>query len=375
MRKWKAIYGVFVLWLLTGCWDQHLLKDNSLVLGIGLDVAEGEKLLNTAVIRVIRSDSAAVGKPSATNVIYSTTGNTFRDTRAGIEKQLGGEYAPNKLRVLVLGEDLAKKDIYPILDILYRDPRNSLAAKLVITRGTAKDLLKINKSKEVFISQKLLDAINRSEKHTLIPIETIQSICPDLFDPGKDFALPYVMKKGTDSFEILGMALFHDKKFTGKILEGEDATTLLYLNGEDSDVSRFTLKVNPEEARHQNQFISTSTFLKDQTLKVKVDKQNKISAEITLKINITAVEYPLDQLSKKSAIKKLNKEISKQLTKKAEFVIQELQQANCDYFGIGRKVMAYHPNSWKAIDWVDTFPTIDIKAKIEAEITGTGIIK
>ncbi|WP_440602761.1 Ger(x)C family spore germination protein [Bacillus sp. GB_SG_008] len=375
MRKKTAICFVSILWLLTGCWDQHLLKDNSLVLGIGLDAAEGEKVVNTAVIRAPKAESGGTGKPSSTNVIYSAIGNTFRETRAGIEKQLGGEYAPNKLRVLVMGEDLAKKDIYPNLDILYRDPRNSLSAKLLIARGTAKELLSIKKSKEVFISQKLLEAVNRSEEHTLIPSETIQSICPDLFDPGKDFALPYIIKEGSDSFKILGMALFHDRVFTGKVLKGEDATTLLYLNGEEGDVARFTLKVNPEEARHQNQFISTSTFLKDHTLKVKVDKLHKISAEITLKINITAMEYPLDHFYKQTVIKKLNKEISKQLTQKAEFVIKELQQANCDYFGIGRKVMAYHPETWKEIDWTDTFPTIDINTKIETEITGTGIIK
>lgn len=233
----------------------------------------------------------------------------------------------------------------------------------------------MNKSKEVFINQKLLEAVNRAEEHTLIPIETIQSICPDLFDPGKDFALPYIIKEGSDSFKILGVALFHNRMFSGRILKDKDATILLYLNGEQGDVARFTLKVNPEEKRHQNQFISTNTFFKDHTLKVKVDKSHKISVGITLKVNITAIEYPPDHLFKQTVIKKLNKETSKQLTKKAEFVVKKLQQANCDYFGIGRKIMAYHPEIWKEIDWGDTFPNIDINTKIETEITGTGIIK
>lgn len=279
------------------------------------------------------------------------------------------------MRVLVIGEELAKKDLYPILDILFRDPRNSLGAKIVVAQGTAKELLNINKSKEVFISEKLLEAVLSSEELTLIPTETVQSICPDLFDPGKDFALPYVIKKDRSSFEINGMALFHDKKFTGKTLEEEDATILLLMNGEEGDVARFTLNVNPEEAIHQNKFISTSTYLKDYSLKVNVDQNKKISAEISLKLNITAIEYPKNKLSDKNEIKKLNKEISMQLTQKAKDVIKELQEVNCDYFGIGRKIMAYHPETWKAIDWADTFPTIDIKTKIEAEITGTGIIK
>lgn len=375
MRLKMIICYVLIICLLTGCWDQQLLKDNSLVLGLGVDAMEDEQILTTAVIRVLKSESGGTGRPASTNVLYSATGNTFRQTRARIEKQLGGDYAPNKLRVLVIGEDLAKQDIYPILDILYRDPRNSLGAKLVVAKGTAKELLNIKKSKEVFISEKLLKTVVNSEENTLIPIETIQSICPDLFDPGKDFALPYVVNKDSNSFEIIGLALFHEKKFTGKTLEDEDATILLLMNGEEGDVARFTLNVNPSEANHQNQFISTSAFLKDQSLKVKVDQNNKISTEITVKLRITAIEYPKNMLAKKSEIKRLNKEISKQLTQKAESVIKELQEANCDYFGIGRKVMAYHPKTWKKVDWEQTFPTIPIKTKVEVEITGTGIIK
>jgi spore germination protein KC len=375
MRKNSAICLVMMMLLLSGCWDQQLLKENNLVLGIGLDVTDDEQILNTAVIRVLNPESGGTGRPSSNNVIYGATGNTFRQTRAKIEKQLGGTYAPNKLRVLVLGEELAKKDIYPILDIMFRDPRNSLGAKIVVAQGTAKELLNINKSKEVFISEKLLEAVLSSEEHTLIPTETIQGICPDLFDPGKDFAIPYVIKKDPSTFEINGMALFHDKKFTGKILEEEDATILLLMNGEEGDVARFTLNVNPEEALHQNKFISTSAYLKDHSLKVKVDQNKQISVEITLKLNITAIEYPKNQLADQKEIKRLNKEITKELTKKAENVIKELQAVNCDYFGIGRKIMAYHPETWKSLDWADTFPTIDIKTNIKAEITGTGIIK
>lgn len=375
MRKKMAICLVMMMLFLSGCWDQQLLKENNLVLGIGLDVTDDEQILNTAVIRVLSPESGGSGRPPSTNVIYGATGNTFRQTRSKIEKQLGGSYAPNKLRVLVLGEELAKKDIYPILDIMFRDPRNSLGAKIVVAQGTAEELLNINKSKEVFISEKLLEAVLSSEEHTLIPTETIQGICPDLFDPGKDFAIPYVIKKDPSSFEINGIALFHDKKFTGQVLEGEDATILLLMNGEEGDVARFTLNVNPEEAIHQNKFISISTYLKEDSIKVKVDQNKKITAEITLKLDITAIEYPKNQLADKTEIKKINNEISKQLTQKAEHVIKELQDTNCDYFGIGRKIMAFHPELWKNINWADTFPTIAFKTKIEAEITGTGIIK
>ncbi|MBJ8025980.1 Ger(x)C family spore germination protein, partial [Bacillus cereus] len=97
MMKKMAICFVSTFWLLTGCWDQHLLKNANLVLGIGLDAAEEEKIETTALLRILKAESAGSGKSSSTNVIYSTIGNTFRESRTSIEKQLGGEYSPNKL--------------------------------------------------------------------------------------------------------------------------------------------------------------------------------------------------------------------------------------------------------------------------------------
>ncbi|HIW32022.1 MAG TPA: Ger(x)C family spore germination protein [Candidatus Paenibacillus intestinavium] len=368
-----AVYIVISSCLLTGCWDTHLLKDNNLVLGVGLDATDEGKILNTSVIRLLSLEGG--GKSASTNVIYNATGNTLREIRVDIEKQLGGEYAANKMQVLAIGEELAKEDIYPILDILYRDPRNSLGAKIVITKGTAKELLQIKKSKEVFISEKLTKAVKGAEENTLVPIETLQSICPNLFDPGKDFALPYVIRKDSDSFDIVGIALFHGEKYTGKVLEGQNATVLLYLNGEKGDVGRLVLKVNPEEEQHQDQYISVNTFLKSQSLKVNVDNDHKITVDINVKLNITVIEYPKDGMFSDGEIKKLNKIISDQLTENASMVIKELQLVNCDYFGIGRKIMAYHPKTWSLMDWEETFPTIAINAKIEAKITGNGILK
>ncbi|MEG0472159.1 MAG: Ger(x)C family spore germination protein [Solibacillus sp.] len=375
MKKAMLMLIVMNVWLLTGCWDVRLLKDNSLVVGVGLDIEDDDQILNTSVIRQIKQDSGGTGKPATANVIYSATGNTLRETRSYIEKQLGGKYASNKMQVLVLGEDLAGEDIVPIIDVFYRDPRNSLGAKLVVAEGDAKDLLNMKVSEDVFISEKIYKALIETEEQTLIPSVTIQSVCPDIFDPGADFALPYIKAKDADTFDVAGMALFHNKSFTGTVLEGEEGTILLYMNGEHGASSRLSFKVNPEEEQRQNQYLTTNTFLKDQKLKVQVDESHNVSVDIHVKLNVTVVEYPKDHLFDHNEVIRLNQEISKQLTEKAEKVVEQLQKANCDYFGIGRELIAYHPKTWKAIDWPNAFPTIKITPKVEVEITGTGILK
>lgn len=45
-----VLLGILSLSLLTGCWDQTLLKNVRLILGVGLDKAEGENVLLTVVL-------------------------------------------------------------------------------------------------------------------------------------------------------------------------------------------------------------------------------------------------------------------------------------------------------------------------------------
>ncbi|MFD2444398.1 Ger(x)C family spore germination protein [Bacillus sp. CGMCC 1.16607] len=370
---------IFVLsvsvFLLSGCWDQEQLKEARLAIGIGLDETENGELRQTTDIHVPKQDAAGTGRPAFTSVIMKSSGNTFRQARMNLEKEVAGNYAPNKILAYVIGEDLAKKDIYPIFDVLYRYPRNSLGAKIAITKGRAEDIISLKLVEEKMVSDALLKIIESAEDDTFIPKVNIQSICPIIFNEGQDFALPMIEKSDNDQIKISGMALFHGKKYSGVSLTGEDATLLLLLNNEQSNLTRFTLKVNPKEKRKRNQFVNIHAFLKKHDLKIKVGSGDHIKAEIKIKLNLHIIEYPLDNLESKREINKLTKRINEELAKMSDRVISELQKANSDYFGIGKRIKAYHPKEWKLMNWEKVYPTIEINTKIETEIVETGIIK
>ncbi|MNL68012.1 hypothetical protein D3C87_1926720 [compost metagenome] len=63
------------------------------------------------------------------------------------------------------------------------------------------------------------------------------------------------------------------------------------------------------------------------------------------------------------------------LTKDAEEIIRKLQQANCDIFGVGRKLIAYHNKVWKTQNWNEDYRKVQFHTKVEVEIVDTGILQ
>jgi spore germination protein KC len=374
MKK-TTILLVMCTLVLTGCWDQEQLKETRLAVGIGYDEFDNGELLQTTDIRVPKLDSGGTGRPAVTSVIMKSTGATPRQSRMSLENEVAGNYAPNKVLVYILGEDLARKDIYPIFDVLYRYPRNSLGAKIVVANGRAEDLLSLKVVEEKLVSDALLKIIESAEDDTIIPNISIQSVCPILFNEGQDFALPKIDRSDNHAVKITGISLFSGKSYTGIDLGVDEASILLILNNEESKKVRFNLIVNPEEERKIFQYVTVHISPKKHDMEIKVSKDQQVSVEVKLKLKVHVAEYPKNNLASIREIQTLSKKINEELTKKAEYVIKEIQKANCDYLGIGKRVHAYYPKTWAKLDWKQTYPTIKITPKIETQIVETGIIK
>lgn len=87
------------------------------------------------------------------------------------------------------------------------------------------------------------------------------------------------------------------------------------------------------------------------------------------------LEAPRDNIYKMEERKKLNEKLSKQLTKEAKQITKKLQKANCDAFGIGRNLIAYHPELWKKKNWNKDYAKVKFKPEVEVSILYSGVLK
>jgi spore germination protein KC len=109
--------------------------------------------------------------------------------------------------------------------------------------------------------------------------------------------------------------------------------------------------------------------------KLMTELTNKeVHATINLALKIEVIENPNNKPLDKEGIKRLEPILSYLLTERAKSVIAKLQKANCDVFGIGRKMIAFHYDYWKTVNWDEEYPNIKIKPQIKAVIVKHGIL-
>lgn len=360
---------IVICMLLTGCWDQNLMKNAVLVQILSYDLTPKEELLLGVSIPIIEEPS---GGPQAMvkSETFSATGHTPRDSRMKIDREIAGILDTSKNKLILFGERMASTGIYSSLDVIWRDPRNSLGATLGVVEGEAVDLLGIKPKHETNVSEYIQDAITSAEENSVIPSQTIQTLASEFIDPGEDTVIPFLKMNKKKSAVVVGLALMDDKKYSGN-LPPQDSTLLLLLKNKKGKNARFTKKVNNDEQQILNEYISFNVQDVNRKLKVQV-KDRDIYVSIKLHLKISVEEYPKGNVP--ADIERLNKLLSKELTKDSKKVITKMQQANCDAFGIGRRLIAFHPKTWEAQDKKEYFKNIKFNSVIEAEIIKHGIV-
>src|SRR4051794_39538869 len=118
MKLLKVLCLCSLLITTAGCWDQNFLKQQSLAFSVGYDAA-GKKIKSMSIVRSLKPTGNGQTEPF--NNTYEVIGTTPLDVRAAMNEITPGTYSMNKLRVILMGEELVKKDVYPLFDLYFRE--------------------------------------------------------------------------------------------------------------------------------------------------------------------------------------------------------------------------------------------------------------
>lgn len=363
------IISIICVSLLTGCWDQNLLKDVKLVMTAGFDLSSDGKILDTVTIPLFTAGEG--GTQVTESQVVSAKGDTPRDTRNIINHKISEESDASKLVVLLLGEEYAKQDIYPSLDIFYKDSKSSLVANVAVVKGRAVDLLNLKLKEKKSMNEYLSELIRSGQIATVLPKRT-RPLISDMFDPGADFVLPLIEPKENEA-KIKGLAMFNEHKYTGHDLTLQEATLYLLMADQKSKRAWIKLKVHENKEPEIKNFIIINVLKSKRDLKVKAKSPDDISVDLQLDFTVEIIEYPEDQLDSEKKINDLNKKLSEILTIKANKIIRKMQEANSDSLRIGRHIMAHHYETWQKINWEKEYPNVNFKTKVNVEIFKHGI--
>lgn len=350
--------------MLSGCWDQRLLVNRTLVNGVSYDLTEDGKI--TAAVRALHIQSKGGGLFEIQDELVGAKRPTIVGLGLDLDSTIPGELDASKAHVIIIGEDLAKKGIHPFMEFYYRNRDSYLSSKIVIGKGTGKEILSVEKEKSP-IAFAILQLLESAESDTVIPKKNTFTVWNNILDPGKDMVLPYLERTSSDKVDVAGVALFNGDKYTGKSIAKDKSGLLLSLMNQHDNNNRMSLILGSES---NGRSISFSTRDISRNLEVEV-KDEKITCKIDLKMYIEVISYPQD-FQNEININKINQDLSEEFTKRAKEVTNTLVKSNCDAFGIGRQISSFHPELWKKINWDQEYKNVQFEPVVKVNIIKTG---
>ncbi|WP_435164305.1 Ger(x)C family spore germination protein [Paenibacillus glycanilyticus] len=366
IKKLIPSVSIVLLLLLPGCWDAQYLINKKLVNGIAIDSQENGQLRGT--VKAIILESKGGGQFNVKDKLEQASGRNIPEIGHKIDSMLPGTIEANKAFVIIVGDELAKKGIMPLLEFFYRLPKAYLNTKVLIAKGQAADILAVPETENNPIAFDIKQMIFSSERTTLVTNQTLYSLWNQISDPAEDAILPIIRKLNNRSLIIDSTGLFNGDIFTGVTLSRNESGLLLLLKDKMSNVAWLDVPL-------ETNVVSFEVRKMKRKFEVTVDEQTQ-SIESNIRIdlygNIVSYTGNPDWSVNPS---QLSKELEKSLSKQAIAVTDTLLQANCDAFGIGRKLKVSHSGLWKKIDWKTKYPQIKLKPEVRVHITSTGALK
>ncbi|WP_286143775.1 MULTISPECIES: Ger(x)C family spore germination protein [unclassified Bacillus (in: firmicutes)] len=348
---------------LASCWDQNLLVNKKMVNGISFDLDQNDNVL--ATVRALNIENKGGGQFEVKDELVKVNRPSVSGMEVDINNKLPGLIDVSKAHIILIGRELARKGIYPYLELFYRPRQAYVSTRVVIAENKASDIITLNPGTSP-IAFVILKGLEAAEDTTKIPKETAFTAWTQITDTGRDIVLPFVTKDENDKITIGGIDLFNGDKFSGISLPNEKGSLLLLLMDRLNKYAEMAVQLGD----HRSISYRVKTMKRD--LDLKVDKKTKkITCRINLTLDLTITSYT-GKVGEKLNKDKLNKDVSKILTKQSDEITKSLLEANCDALGIGGILSSSYPDIWKKINWDKEYKNVKFKTSVKAKIDRTG---
>ncbi|KGE17163.1 Ger(x)C family spore germination protein [Paenibacillus wynnii] len=367
--------GVVALLILslTGCWSKEELDDLTFVFGLYVDngkkpgtveVTISTPLPNRLMSAQQASSGGGDGKPYS---IVSKTAPTITEAMISIQRDLTRRITLSHLKVVVIGEDYAKKGISELLEWLKREPGFPLGTYVLGCSGRAKEITKLTPVYEQQPSQVLLNFASDN-----FMFKTTIKDCLIAEASYSGFALTY-LNIGTkpESVEIgkpeywagiQGAALYQKDKMKGS-LNVREGIALAWAQG---NIHFPLYSITWDEGKGTASALIT--FSKSSKA-VSLSKKGPIF-KISLQGTASMVSIKNSELHDIKAISAtITEKLEQKISGEVSDAIRKTQKAGTDVLHLGLLMEWNYPQRWKKLqtNWEDYY-THDAEIKVSTHI-------
>jgi len=362
---------VINLFLLSGCWSYVEIDQVINVSGIAIDVGEmGNKYhLSAEIITVGKT-----GNEDITASVIETDANTVFEGVRKLMLLTSKKLYFGHCKVLVVGEDAAKKGINEIIDFPIRNHELRISLQLMVAKnGTGKDILTSEGLSIPIAAYNLYDltkAFSKSVGQSLTP--EIYKVYNSIQSKGRSTVVPALeLTKVEDELfpELTGGAVFCEDRLNGYLDETE-VKSLSILQGKLK-----TGILTMQDPEIPGDFESIEIFKTHAKTRLECGDKPTVHIAVTSSVIIGEVQNNKDFMDLKG-VNMMKKELEAGAEKQYYALIRVAQkELKCDVLGIGTMMEQNYPKMWEKYkdNWNKTFESLPIKLQCTIKITGSGI--
>lgn len=379
--------AVVLLITATGCWNRRELNTLAIAVGLGIDRAGDNYKVS---VQVVNPGEAASRKGESTRspvVLYRSTGSSIIEAMRKMTKESPRNIYSSHVRVVVIGESLAREGIGEVFDFMSRDHEFRTDFYIVVARDDeASNLLSIMTSLEKIPSVELFDSLETSEKTWAPTVKvTLDKLISSLTAEGKHAVLTGVKATGDveagkteenitslvqkSRLKSVGLAVFKGDKLIGWL---DDIESKAYNYITDNVKNTIGYSRCPKGGRFSVEVIRSETIVKGKL----VGGEPAIDVNIRSEGNVGEVACRID-LTKANTIETLETIGEETIKEFIEATIKRVQkQYKVDIFGFGEVFHRAEPKVWKKIrgKWDAQFADLPVNVNVDLKIRRLGTI-
>lgn len=374
--------------ILTGCWSKKELDELAVATALGIDKVDDQYYVS---VQLLNPGEIASKVPSqrAPVFVHTVKADTIFEALRKLTTLASRKIYLSHIRIIILGEGLAKKGISKPLDFLSRDHEMRTDFFVAIARNhTAKEILSVLTPMEKISANQIFTSVEMSEKNWA-PTKgvNLDELINSLVSQGKNPVLTGISLHESNEIDssmenvarvdpkteikLAALGVFKRDRLIGWLTQ-EESKGFNYITSnihstvgsypcEDQKNERITVEVIKSKAELIGK---VKNGVPSMTVKVKLEE------------NIGEVQCELD-LSKTSTIDYLEKKAEKEVKDIIHASIKRAQEDfQSDIFGFGEVIHREDPKAWKTLkhDWDNHFSEMEVNIIVDAKIRRLGTI-
>lgn len=362
---------------LTGCWNWHELNTLGIVMASGFDLApDGKISVTMQIVRPgeisnPRSEKGSAGSEAVW--VVTSTGDTVFDAVQNATMKVDRKLFWPHNKVFVIGEDLAREGVSPVLDWIDRDPESRRLPKLLVARGRAQDIMEVESELENVSALYLENLVNVSDNTSMAVEVRIHDFLKMLVSEGRDpYASRIELLDGEKKQTILTGAAVFRKDWLAGWLDRSETRGLLWVLGKVKSGVIVVPSPLEKEKKVSLEIIRANSRIEP------IIKENGLPA-IIVKIQEEgnlAEQMSVDDLTKPENWYLLEEYQAAAIENEVKTVLHVAQnELGTDIFGFGEAVHRQYPQVWQELkdSWPQIYPSVEVEVIVSAKLRRTGI--